>query len=270
MLKPALLIACAASLLLSHEAWALDPAALVHAKHTLAAAVTHGKTEELQRARAEFATLLAGENTSTTLSYWVAVCDWRLVPMLTQAEPERAKKLCVEGIAACDRVLTAKPRDAGTLALKAGLQGLSLAFFPNLTMSIGPAMMVSYGTAAGIAPNDPRVAFLLALSTLHTPAQYGGGPDKAKPQFERAITLFVAEKAEKADKPDSTSADWGQDDALLWSGRCLSQLGDWAGAKSRFEEVLAINPEHAWTRRVLLPEAEKHLAAAPAQAPAEK
>ena len=268
MLKPILVITCVASLILSHDAWALDPVALVHAKHTLANAVTHGKTEELQRARAEFSTLLAGENTSTTLSYWVAVCDWRLVPMLTQAEPERAKKLCVEGIAACDRVLTAQPRDAGTLALKAGLQGLSLAFFPNLTMSIGPAMMVAYGTAAGMAPNDPRVAFLMALSTLHTPAQYGGGPDKAKPQFERAITLFMTEKAEKADKPDSTAADWGHDDALLWSGRCLGQLGDWAGAKSRYEQTLAVTPGHAWVRTVLLPEAERHLEQAPAPAPA--
>ncbi len=259
MLKPILMITCVASLLLFREASAVDAGALVHAKQTLASAVTHGKTEELQRARAEFATLLAGERTSTALSYWVAVCDWRLVPMLTQAEPERAKKLCVEGIAACDRVLTAQPRDAGALALKAGLQGLSLTFFPNLTMSIGPAMMVAYGTAAGIAPNDPRVAFLMALSTLHTPAQYGGGAVKAKPQFERAITLFAAENA------DSTAADWGHDDALLWSGRCLGQLGDWAGAKARYEQTLALTPDHSWVRSALLPEAEKHLAPAAAE-----
>lgn len=258
MLKPIAILACMVTLVIAHQAWAADeaPVTFALAKRTLAAAVTHGSTEELQRARAEFGTLLAAEPGSTTLSYWMALSDWRLAPMLSQAHGERAKKLCIEGIAACDRVLAAQPRDAGTIALKAGLQGLSLAFFPTLTMSVGPAMMAAYGTATGIAPTDPRVAFLAALSTLHTPAQYGGGPEKARPQFERAIALFQKQAA------DSTAVDWGHDDALLWSGRCLEQLGDWAGAKARYEQVLARSPGHAWTRDTLLPEARKHLAAA--------
>lgn len=248
----ATLIAGSLQITLAHAA--AEDAAFTHAKHTLASAVIHGKLEELNKARAEFSRLLAADHSSTRLSYWVALSDWRIVPMVPDTAGGRAKKLCVEGIAACDRVLVENPRDAGTLALKAALQGMSLTYFPNLMMSLGPEMAVAYGTAEGIAPNDPRVIFLHALSTLYTPAQYGGGPEKAKPQFERSIALF-----EKA-KPDSTGIDWGHDDALLWSGRCLSRLNDWNGAKSRFTQVIARSPEHAWVRDVLLPEAAKHVA----------
>ena len=54
---------------------------------------------------------------------------------------------------------------------------------------------------------------------------------------------------------------WGRDDVQLWSGRCLGQLGQWSAARERYRAALAINPEHRWVRDVLLPEAERHLAA---------
>lgn len=44
-------------------------------------------------------------------------------------------------------------------------------------------------------PNNPRLYYLQAMSLMNTPAQYGGGKDKAKPVFEKSIALFKAAQA---------------------------------------------------------------------------
>lgn len=48
--------------------------------------------------------------------------------------------------------------------------------------------------AAKLNPNNPRVYYLQAMSLFGTPPQFGGGKDKAKPVFEKAIALYKLEK----------------------------------------------------------------------------
>ena len=55
-----------------------------------------------------------------------------------------------------------------------------------------------YGTMAGeireqakkMDPTNPRPYFLEGTGFYYTPPMFGGGKDKAKPSFERALTLF--------------------------------------------------------------------------------
>jgi tetratricopeptide (TPR) repeat protein len=237
-------------------AHAADPASVAAARRQLTLAVTHGNAEELRGARASFARLVAAEPQSAALNYWLALADWRITPMVQSAQPEEGKRLCKEGIAACDRAIADQPRFADAIALRAGLQGLALSFMsPSAAMSIGPEMEEAYGRAEGLAPDNPRVAFLKALNTLHKPTFVGGGAEKARGLFERAIAL-----ADRQPAPDSTAIDWGREDAHLWSGRCLEQLGDFTAARERYREVLATQPEHAWVKYALLPGVEKQLA----------
>lgn len=44
-------------------------------------------------------------------------------------------------------------------------------------------------------PNNPRLYYLQGESLFGTPVQFGGGKDKAKPVFEKAVTLFKAAQA---------------------------------------------------------------------------
>ena len=61
---------------------------------------------------------------------------------------------------------------------------------------------MSYGKEAGDAltkgmqldPNNPRVYYLQGMSLFNTPEQFGGGKDKAKPLFEKAVELYKAAK----------------------------------------------------------------------------
>jgi len=52
-------------------------------------------------------------------------------------------------------------------------------------------------------PNNPRLYYLQGESIFNTPPAFGGGKDKAKPLFEKAVVLF------KAEKPKPLWPKWG-------------------------------------------------------------
>jgi tetratricopeptide (TPR) repeat protein len=247
-----LLTACAIG---ASAAPATAPSGAETAMRALDRAVAHGRLDEIQQARAAFAALVADDPASKPAQYGLALADWRAVPLLGREQSDLGRKLCKEGIAACERLLAADPKAAEALALKAGLQGLSLAYAPMAMMSLGPEIAEGNDRARGMAPDNPRVLLLVGIGTLHKPAFAGGGADKAKPLFERAIARFEAAPA------DTGAMAWGRVDAYVWAGRCQALLKDWAGARDRYRQALAIEPEHGWVRHSLLPEAEKNLAA---------
>lgn len=48
--------------------------------------------------------------------------------------------------------------------------------------------------AMQLNPNNPRAAYLQAMSVYGTPEQFGGGKDKAKPLVQKAVDLAKAEQ----------------------------------------------------------------------------
>ena len=52
-------------------------------------------------------------------------------------------------------------------------------------------------------PDNPRLYYLKGESLFNTPPAFGGGKDKAKPVFEKAVALF------KLDKPKPLWPHWG-------------------------------------------------------------
>ncbi|HVT84444.1 MAG TPA: hypothetical protein VHD35_04535 [Chitinophagaceae bacterium] len=71
---------------------------------------------------------------------------------------------------------------------------------------------MSYGQAASqylqqglkLDPNNPRLYYLQGMSLFNTPVQFGGGKDKAKPVFEKALELY------KQQHPEHFHPRWGQ------------------------------------------------------------
>ena len=63
-------------------------------------------------------------------------------------------------------------------------------------------------------PQNPRLYYLQGMSLFNTPTQFGGGKDKAKPVFEKAVALF------KAEQPKPLYPHWGQNAAEAMLAKC--------------------------------------------------
>ncbi len=63
-------------------------------------------------------------------------------------------------------------------------------------------------------PNNPRLYYLQGMSLFNTPTQYGGGKDKAKPVFEKAVSLYNAEQ------PAGFNPRWGKQQAIAQLALC--------------------------------------------------
>ena len=236
---------------------AFDRGAVSAARRDLQAAVNHGDLPGMLAVRARLAALSAAEPDAALLHDWVAVATWRALPLETGKDRKLAEKLGDDAIDHAGKALAADPKDAEALAILGGLQGLMTGLRPSDMMTLGPQSGANLARAAALAPDNPRVALLQGIGDLHKPAQFGGGPEAALPDFRRAQALFAKESV-----ADSTAPDWGRDDAFLWEGQALARLNEWDKARDAYRHALEANPANGWVRTALLPEAEKKLAAA--------
>lgn len=82
-------------------------------------------------------------------------------------------------------------------------------------MQYGPIAGEALGKAKAIDPNNPRVYYLEGQSLFGTPEQFGGGKDKAKPVFEKSLTLFNTYKPASSLHPT-----WGKSNAQKMLEQC--------------------------------------------------
>lgn len=195
-----------------------DAARIVAAKRLLQKGFDERDLAALKSARGELLALLAAAPEDPMRHYWVAVADWRLVPFLSDPERGAPKRHVEEGLARCDAALAIDPRFGEALALKAGLQGMSIQFDGGAAMTIAPQMQANMAKAVELAPESPRVHLLDAINTFHTPAFFGGGADRALEKLEKARALYEA-----AAPTDSTAPDWGATDVTYWIRRALAK-----------------------------------------------
>ncbi len=81
---------------------------------------------------------------------------------------------------------------------------------------------MTYGKASGDAlessmklnANNPRAYYLKGMGLFNTPEQFGGGKDKAKPLFEKALELY------KAEKPAKFYPHWGEPQTVDMIAQC--------------------------------------------------
>jgi hypothetical protein len=81
-------------------------------------------------------------------------------------------------------------------------------------MSYGVAANQALEKALKLDPNNPRLYYLKGMSLFGTPPQFGGGKDKAKPVFEKAVELY------KAAKPQELYPRWGKEKAEQMIPQC--------------------------------------------------
>lgn len=139
-------------------------------------------------------------------------------------------------------------RSGEALALHASVLGMLLQLQgPDAAGRIGPRIGQELTEARRLAPTSPRVLMIAGVSALFTPAQWGGDLHRAEKLLAEALVEFDREK------PQSPEPAWGRAETGVWWGVAQQKLGDVAKAKKAFEDALALDPDYAWVKHVLLP-----------------
>jgi tetratricopeptide (TPR) repeat protein len=136
---------------------------------------------------------------------------------------------------------------AETAALRASAMGQLMAGSMIAGMRYGSAAGDADEEAQALAPNNPRMLMLQAVSTFYKPSAFGGSESRARTMIQKAITAF------DTDTPRAGYPAWGKAEAWAWKGVMAQKAGNTADARAAFERALAIEPEYGWVRSVLLP-----------------
>jgi tetratricopeptide (TPR) repeat protein len=180
-----------------------------------------------------------------------AYSGWRLSTTagLTPAESSIVLKDAEKDLKA---LLKTNPRSGEAYALLASIYGQMIRFSNGRDkMTLGPEAEANRAEAMKLEPNNPRVVLQSAMSLYNTPAQYGGGPEKAEAGLRQAIALL---EREPAGRP---WPNWGRFDAHAWLGQALAARGDKAGARTEYNLALAAWPQSGWVKFVLIPALDK-------------
>jgi hypothetical protein len=177
--------------------------------------------------------------------YGEAYVAWRMSTMPGVAQDE-SRQLLDDASKRLREVMKSNESSGEAPALLASVLGQQIRYGGN-KMTMGPEASVLRERALRNEPNNPRVVLQAAITAFHTPAQYGGGPDKAEPELRRALSLF---DREPAGRPWPT---WGRFDAHVWLGQALAARGDKAGARAEYNLALEQWPNSEWVTRVLIP-----------------
>lgn len=169
-------------------------------------------TEELQSIAATFTRIGDAEKTQWLPYYYAGLAltriGWMDQKIDKDKNAEQAKALCDKAEAIQSNA------EISTIRNMAATQ----------QMMVDPQQRwQTYGQEAAAAlqkgmqsdPKNPRLYYLQGMSIFNTPAQFGGGKDKAKPIFEKAVALYKTEQA----KP--LYPNWGQKQAEEMLAKCL-------------------------------------------------
>lgn len=161
-------------------------------------------------------------------------------------QPEAAKARYEEALKYLDRAATAMPMTE-THALRASSMGQLIGNSAIRGMRYGIAAGNADDEARALDPDNPRMLLLQAIGTWFKPSMYGGGEGKARALMQRALKAF------ERDAPAPAMPSWGRAEALAWHGQWELKAGRVESARAAYQQALAIEPEYAWVKYVLLP-----------------
>lgn len=138
-------------------------------------------------------------------------------------------------------------------ALLSALYGLKMAYSPWKGMYLGPRSGSLIEDAKAQAPGSALVWKLYANSKLFTPETFGGDIKEAIRAFEKSISLYQAD-------PESARQNWFYLDTIAFLGQAYMKDGQTLKAIAILEKALTVEPQYAWVKMQLLPQAKRQLA----------
>ncbi len=136
--------------------------------------------------------------------YYAALCRVRLA--FIQQDKEKIDDIADKAEKLADQAKSLDPDKAEMLCLRSMIAAARIQVNPMVRgAQYGPLAARYLEQAKQIAPDNPRIYLLQGQNAFYTPAQWGGGKDKAKPILNEALKKF------KTFKPDNVLAPhWGK------------------------------------------------------------
>lgn len=138
--------------------------------------------------------------------------------------------------------LSAAEPEAESLALLSSVYGMQVGNNPLKGAFYGPKSSDAIVQAAELAPANPRVALVKAISAYNTPAAFGGSKQSAIELSTKAIELYAMPCQQIC---------WGHAEAYTWRGLAKQELGDKAGAIADWTKAIEVDPSYGWAKFLL-------------------
>ena len=216
---------------------------------SLQEAAARGDVAAISAVRAEFEALTMADKDHDRLGryrqYYLALADFRAGSI----EREQGGVLLEQCLRGLDTALDASPDFVEGLVLQAACAGNLISLQPQRTLELSVLSQRAIQLARELEPDNPRAAFVEALSTLFMPQDFGGGPQAAQRLFEDAVRRFEDGPAR------DPLVNWGEDEAYLWLGIALSISGEREQSIEALERAAQLNPYDRWIAEFLLPKA---------------
>ena len=212
-------------------------------------ALTHNNTDGIGQARAALERIQQMGDETGWAAYYHGLSSYRLAAMT----PDKKMQLqhIDQAIRVLEELIKKNDSHAEAAILLSGAYGWKAGLKPMRSMFLGPKANEFSARANALEPNNPRVNMLIAISKFNTPPMFGGDKDAAMEGFYKAAELYKTHQP-----PTTLSPVWGYDDTYAWIGQGYVANQNFEAARKAYEEALSINPNNAWVRYILLPQAE--------------
>jgi tetratricopeptide (TPR) repeat protein len=158
-------------------------------------------------------------------------------------EARQTVERCVGSL---DQALEVQSNFAEALALQSACLGMLADLGTWRAPLAAPKSATQLHKALQIAPKNPRVLLLDAISDYEHAKVPGGDAEHPCSKFKAVAALFDAERADVDQVPG-----WGAAEAYMWLGRCYLDIGNPNEARDALERALLIAPEFGQARRLL-------------------
>jgi hypothetical protein len=181
--------------------------------------------------------------------YYSGLLDWRLSQLGGHAaagptdSPTELAQRCVSEV---DSALALQADFAEALALRSACLAAPLEGGVAHAPFAARRAHKDLERALQLAPHNPRVLLLDAMSDYQLTVEQGGNKDRALSKLRQTVAAFEAERRGTEQLPG-----WGAADAWLILARDLLDHGDPLGSRDALEHALLIAPEYAQARRLL-------------------
>lgn len=188
----------------------------------------------LEKMIAEYSAAAAKAPNDPDAQYKVALASSYLAEVaIEQHDKKAARPVAERGIQAAEKAVSLKPDVAEYYRVLATLYGQAVTDIMS-GLKYGPKAKEAVGKAVERAPKSSAVYVARGVGNYYLPAQLGGGPAAAIPDFQKAIQL------------DPKNAE-----AYLWLGISLRQSNKDAEARQALAKSLELAPKRVWTKQQL-------------------